>query len=713
MCSPGSADCSHKMLRLGILLFLATAAFGQTRQQTASIWIETAANGDLAARLTLPFGEPMEAFAGAIGCDVPPEESRFQARCPAAHPSKLTFHSTLRLCQLAPLFRQAGVDRVNVILMTPRFGFLRIVPALPPQSPSGRYYRAEYSLAQLPQEIAMEGGFEIRPVRTLAACTMGLMLTPFLLLLLRPSDLLRLRVQLEAIFVLGWTVWTWMLVRLGAGPLLSFVWGESTIGTLFTLLLPALVAVWIGSRVAAREHGRLTPQGSSTDHYGRGRFWTGAALACFGSTILNLLVSPVTNFVASLVVGLILTVGCVVRLRRLARGGSRPLSEGDLRKRVFELAAKAGVNLRGVSILTSQTPRPPLAFAARWGVIFLNEALLGRLSRREVDAVVCHELSHLRPSNRSGRTMLYVLVVVAILVTTWVPNFVDFAPFFVLAAYFWFKRWRRAGEYKADGNSVLWCGDPEAMITGLARVSQAHNQPLEWGAPVSWMTAHPPTMDRFRAIARAGRLGEGRLAELLEESRREAADHYMEAQDALIPEDAAFSPALRQQLRTRLSLFLLLAPGAWGCLAVWLLERLHLPWWAVVSVGSLLAMVAIYLCCERISARSRQEAKQRAVARYGPGVFAGFSPSAEPRLFDGAYHYDLGLVRFVNGMLEFAGDRARFTLDPAAVRRVGSLAALGTGRRGKLCTSNTGLLQKPAWPRFHCSPWRLGAGRSR
>ncbi len=185
---------------------------------------------------------------------------------------------------------------------------------------------------------------------------------------------------------------------------------------------------------------------------------------------------------------------------------------------MFELAAKAGVKLRGVSILTSATPRPPVAFATRWGVVFLNDGLLRDLSRREVDAIVCHELSHLRPSKRSGLAVPYMLVVASVLGAHWVPNFVDFIPALLLAAYFLVKAWRRAGERAADLDSVRWSGDPEAMITGLARVSYANGMPLEWAAPVSWMMGHPPTIDRIRAIGRAGRLTNSRVAELLEES---------------------------------------------------------------------------------------------------------------------------------------------------------------------------------------------------
>ncbi len=81
-------------------------------------------------------------------------------------------------------------------------------------------------------------------------------------------------------------------------------------------------------------------------------------------------------------------------------------------------------------------------------------------------------------------------------------------------------------------------------------------------------------------------------------------------------------------------------------------------------------MLATYLGCEWVMGSVRDTVKRRTVARYGPGVFAGFSPAAEPRVFDGMYHYDLGVVRFVDDALEFAGDRARFTLDRRMAQRI-------------------------------------------
>ena len=676
------------VLRLGMLLALATIACGQVRQQPAHIWIETTATGDLRGTLTLaidsvPPGLPA-AFARAVGCGVPdlktsPYQSRIVVQCPWHHPSPLTFHAAVRLDDLTPLLRQTGVAGIDLVITTPHFTSLRLDPIIDGHvGGSGRYYRTHYALDQAPPQITLDGGFETRQVRMLAGCAVGLILAPLLLLLLRPSDLLRLRVEMEAIYVLTWIGWIWVLLRVDAGVLLSFLFGRWTVGPLLALMAPPLLAVWIGSRVAAARYAGFTPKGvDDVDCYRRTRFWMGAATACVLSVLLSLMLSTSADLLGSAVVGGVFSLGCVIRLRRIARGGSHALAEGELRRRVFELAAKAGVKLRNVSVLTSSTQRGPVAFAARWGVVFFNEGLLRQLSRREVDAVVCHELSHVHPGKRSVRVVLYILLVGSIVGTKLVPHFVDIIPLLLLSAYFLFKFWRRTAEYQADLDSVRWSGDPEALITGLSRVSYAHDMPLEWHAPISWMMAHPPTMERLRAIARAGKLSDVRVAELLEESRRKAADHYEEGAPAVVREDAAFSPALRQRMRMRLNWYLGLAPVGFGLPAVWLLERSGLPWWAVISAGSLFAILAIYVGYEWIAGSIRAKVRQRAVARNGEGIFVGFSPAAEPRVFDGMYSYDLGILRFVDDGLEFAGDRVRFTLDRRLVRRVW----LGKGAR--------------------------------
>src|SRR5215469_3473614 len=147
-------------LRLGVLLALATVACGQVREQPAHVWIETTTSGELRGTLTVaianvPAGLPA-AFARALGCDVPDlkkssYESRIVVQCPRRHPSALTFHADVRLADLVPVLRQAGVASVDVLITTAYVSSLRVEPAMTGQvGQSGRYYRAHYPLDQVP-----------------------------------------------------------------------------------------------------------------------------------------------------------------------------------------------------------------------------------------------------------------------------------------------------------------------------------------------------------------------------------------------------------------------------------------------------------------------------------------------------------------------------------------------------------------------------------
>src|SRR5262249_17001299 len=79
-----------------------------------------------------------------------------------------------------------------------------------------------------------------------------------------------------------------------------------------------------------------------------------------------------------------------------ARENAEALTSGELRDRLFALAAAAKVRLRQVYVLPMRRARIANAFAVRRDVVLVTDHLLENLSRREVDAVLAHEISHLR-----------------------------------------------------------------------------------------------------------------------------------------------------------------------------------------------------------------------------------------------------------------------------------------------------------------------------
>jgi hypothetical protein len=291
--------------------------------------------------------------------------------------------------------------------------------------------------------------------------------------------------------------------------------------------------------------------------------------------------------------------------------------------------------------------------------------LLKQCSRREVDAIVCHELSHLLPVGRVASAVLYVAVAAAVMAAQLSFSVAALIPLGLPVAWLLVKAWRRSEEYKADRQAVQWSCDPEALITGLARAAHATGLPMEWGAPTAWMLAHPSTTDRFQAIARIGGLQDSRVAELVAASTLTPDSSYSET-----VQSAASQTPFNSRLLTQLFWYSLLSPVVLGFGAAWILQQTGLGAAIAIALGVPLSMLALYLGYEWIVGQTRAMARDRAVEREGTGIFAGLSPASEPRIFDGMYHFDCGMVQFQEGQLRFAGDRVHFLLDRRLVDRV-------------------------------------------
>jgi len=653
------------------LLAVALAVAGQAQQfeRPADLWIEITANGSANATLTLPSANVPDGMrtilARSIGCpastpDASPDDYRIRARCAMDRAGKLRLHRQVRLGELTDALAQAGADCVNIQVTSSSFPLLRVKP-----------FPASYTLSESPSSVDVDAWYEEHDLRVLGAGLFGLLLLPCLLMALRLQNLLQLHASVQALTLAACLEWTWVLQHSHAFGICALLLPQWSFAPLLALTAPPLLAVWIGSRLTALSYAKFKVAGLDPARYRRVRFWMGATLACLFSGFASLFWTTAEGssgpFGAALA-SLLPAAVCLVRLARLARGGSRALPQGELRSRLFALAQRAGAPLRGVTLLTSREPRPPSARATRWGVVILSESMLSSCSRREVDAIACHELSHVG-SGRSRGTMVFLwqVIVVGVVGAQFMKGIADGIPVAMLSAYFVFKLWRRREERKADLDSVRWSGDPEALITGLARVSYANHMPLEWRAPWSWFVSHPVTMQRFESIARAGSVPAARIAGLLEEARREPAEVY--SVEPELHQDAAFAPDLQRRLQTRLKWYSLLAPLVIGLPVAWIFERAGLEGWTLL-VGTPLAMAVFYIALELIVGAVRATARQRAAARFGEGLYVGLGLAAEPRVYNGMYHYDFGLVRISEDSFEFAGDRVRFVLDRRLVSRV-------------------------------------------
>jgi hypothetical protein len=94
-------------------------------------------------------------------------------------------------------------------------------------------------------------------------------------------------------------------------------------------------------------------------------------------------------------------------------------------------------------------------------------------------------------------------------------------------------------------------------------------------------------------------------------------------------------------------------------------------WIALTAAWITACMLLHWLLYECVVGSERRRLHDRLPGGRGErGFFVGLSTAAEPRVFDGAYHYDLGIARINGAALVFTGARCNFTLASGQVRRV-------------------------------------------
>src|SRR5581483_4272853 len=224
-----------------------------------------------------------------------------------------------------------------------------------------------------------------------------------------------------------------------------------------------------------------------------------------------------------------LAAGLRMLLSRLWQDQSapRPLGPGPSRSRIFQLARAAGVSLRQAYLVASGGVPQANAFALPGGEIFLTEHLLRNLSAREVDAVVAHELAHVKYNHPAWLLVIFFAAVLA-------PALLPLSQAAWLEALPWFLDWlahvpwglalamlavhfaSRRFEHQTDEFAARLTGDAAAVISGLVKVHRLNFAPMQWGRWEELLLSHPSTSDRVKAIARKNGIADERLQHILE-----------------------------------------------------------------------------------------------------------------------------------------------------------------------------------------------------
>jgi Zn-dependent protease with chaperone function len=226
------------------------------------------------------------------------------------------------------------------------------------------------------------------------------------------------------------------------------------------------------------------------------------------------------------------------------------LSWGDLRDRAFAMAERLGVKLQQVYLIPSGKDQAANAFARTGNTISFTDFLLKRMSQREVDYVMAHELTHLKlkhPAKLGYANMggIFLGIMVLNLTAPFLHGSVvaRYALMFTIVSVFPFF-WSRRFEYSADAGAVAATGDPRAAISALFKLSELNMMPLHWSKwREKWLT-HPSSTRRAQAIAKKAGIP-------FEEIPAIAREGAAEIQSYTIPSTAAPGGKVHSTQRTK------------------------------------------------------------------------------------------------------------------------------------------------------------------
>jgi Zn-dependent protease with chaperone function len=312
-------------------------------------------------------------------------------------------------------------------------------------------------------------------------------------------------------------------------------------------------------------------------------FWQDAMTLVFGSFLP--LICVLAGVVAMVRGDMVFGLGCMgasyiskliaKSIQQKNPGGTAyTLVVKSLRDRVFEIAARAGVNLTEVYVLPLDKDKTANAFATTKNTVLLSEYLLRRLSRREVDAVVAHEIGHLRLNHPR---ILSICFFIGLVVPMFLPSILQFAmmylvsisPKFIYLSLYLHRTdllfpisialstlvslvLSRRFEFSADAFSVTITGDAEAMITALIRLARLSLLPMDWGKWDESLLTHPSTMNRIRSLAGKYGVSPQRLEELIQDTSEPEDSYSLQETVAPLPAPAELShrPAPAYQINT-------------------------------------------------------------------------------------------------------------------------------------------------------------------
>jgi Zn-dependent protease with chaperone function len=578
---------------------------------------------------------------------------------------------------LAPITRMLlPSDEIQLWLEYPRLGFEASSAPLKDEGGRWRVTRtARFTAAAAPGPIRIQFGYHLDQLAAiylpLVAMALALAMIAMALSKAGHADLNR------ALFMLGTMFWLAAATELHASvPFRILLSGTPLANVAGALVeyLPPLLCIAAGTALGSRKQTERTfGELFAEVFWSFGTFLFPLATAITAVTSMTegdwldatpwLVVAPLTVFI------------CRWRMRASAAVSVRQLSSGELKDRVSELAAKTGRHDVRIFISFSARSQVFNAFALLRNGILMTAPLVQSLTRREVDAVAAHELSHFGHVRRSPLAGLAIAVVVC--KTPLADVFLQWSGGLLLAMlipaamFFAALRGARKREFLADSGSVALTGDPRAMISALARISRHNKRPIACNPVVEFFSTHPSTKKRIRALAVAARLETAEVETLC--NTDDAGAGY-----PIPPEDggAIFSLAWQTANASRYVWTALCSASAVGLLIAGMLDR-----FAVSGFPQLLCAIALGCAITKVLSATVMSwnyarLRRKLASKLGvTGQLVGLAADGEPRLYNGYRFSDAGLLSFHGGRLCYRSERTTIQLNPADVLEVSMVAA--------------------------------------
>jgi Zn-dependent protease with chaperone function len=485
-----------------------------------------------------------------------------------------------------------------------------------------------------------------------------------------------------------WLLWFPVYAWSNMSEILPRVWGPgvaryANVITNLIWIVPPMVVMWGCHLVSRNVYRNVRGAEWSPEDVVRRLMVAGslAFLPLFGVVLgLNIAGGGLRQMALVLFV---VTAGVFVVYRLLGKSVRFSLysvTRGELRDRIFSLAERAGVQLKQIYVLPDDKAQLSNAFARSDNAVMLTASLLRHLSKREVDAIMAHEIGHLKEKHPQHKFFITTgTLMVAVIASTMLASLIDverWSPailsFTIMGSFFLLHFISRSNERRADNIGVRLTGDPDGFISGLAKLSRLNLMPIHEGSMFESGT-HPQTLSRLQDIARWVGIPAERAQRLMQ-GEISTGDHYSFAE---LDENLAkgFSTEFKRAYQLRLamvSLASILLPPVFTAL---LLSRLPLR--GTVQLVAYLAAIALTFLIyqvvrnfsigwgfnaleQRVRAHIAKQGLSRVAAE---GIFVGLAPGSRLRRYERFAFWDVGLLYIAGNQMIYHGEETSFVLN--------------------------------------------------